>query len=138
MADKLTLKLVTPLAEVVAGEADMVVLPAHHGELGVLPGHDRYMALLSVGALRMTSGTDTRVFFVANGYAEVGGDEVRVLAEVCEPVASIDVARAKSAQQRAEERLAKSASDADIDIRRAQAALTRALMRQTLAGAGPH
>jgi len=132
MAEKLTLKLVTPLKEVVVGEADMVILPAHEGELGVMPGHDLYMTLLQIGALKMVRDNVTKLFFVAHGYAEISQDTVRVLAEVCEPVDEIDLDRAIAAQKRAEERLAKSASDTDIDVFRAQAALRRSLTRQAI------
>jgi F-type H+-transporting ATPase subunit epsilon len=130
MAEKLTLKLVTPLREVVAGQADMVILPAHEGELGVMPGHDLYMALLRIGVLKMINENVTKLYFVANGYAEIGQDTVRVLAEICEPTDEIDVDRAAAAQKRAEERLSKSASDSEIDVTRAQAAFQRALIRQ--------
>jgi F-type H+-transporting ATPase subunit epsilon len=132
MAEKLTLELVTPLKKVVAGQADMVILPAFYGEMGVLPGHELYMTLLETGVLRMETGDQSRYFFVSQGYAEIDNDTVRILAEVCEPVESIDLDRALAAHKRAEERLAKAASDESIDIARAQGALRRSFIRQTL------
>ena len=132
MAEKLTLKIVTPLREVVVGEADMVVLPAYEGEMGVLPGHDYYMAMLDIGALKMVHGEDAKYFFVARGFAEIGNDQVRILAEVCESVDEIDVDRAAASQKRAEERLASAVSDTSINIARARASLHRALLRQEI------
>jgi F-type H+-transporting ATPase subunit epsilon len=132
MAEKLTLELVTPIKRVVAGQADMIILPAAQGEIGVMPGHDLYMALLQIGVLKMIDGNDTKYYFVAQGYAEISQDRVRVLAEVCEPTDEIDLERAITAQKRAEERLAKSASDDAVDVARAQAALRRANVRQQL------
>ncbi len=132
MAEKLTLKIVTPLKEVVVGQADMVILPAHEGEMGVLPGHDFYMALLDVGVLKMVHGQDTKFFFVAHGFAEIGNDQVRLLAEACEPIEEIDVERAAAAQERAEERMKVAVSDTNIDIARARASLRRALLRQEI------
>ncbi|MCC6158472.1 MAG: F0F1 ATP synthase subunit epsilon [Deltaproteobacteria bacterium] len=136
MADKLTVNIVTPTRKVAAGEADMVVLPASEGEMGVLPGHDMYMVLLGTGTLRLTNNAQTTSMFVAKGYAEIDSDQVIVLAEVCERPDEIDPDRAAAAQKRAEERLAKSHADPEIDINRAQAALMRALHRQALKKGG--
>lgn len=136
MADKLTVNIVTPVRRVAAGEADMVVLPAATGEMGVLPGHDMYMVLLGTGTLRLTNGSEQSTMFVAKGYAEIANDQVTVLAEVCERPDEIDPDRAAAAQKRAEERLAKSHADPEIDINRAQAALMRALHRQALKKGG--
>jgi F-type H+-transporting ATPase subunit epsilon len=132
MAEKIQLKLVTPLKEVHAGEADMVLLPAFAGEMGVLPGHELYMTLLNTGFLVAEDGSDKSYFFVNEGYAEIKDDVVRVLAEVCEPADGIDLERAIEAQKRAEEHL--SGSDTTADTVRAQAALMRSMMRQEIVG----
>ena len=53
-----------------------------------------------------------------------------MLAETAERVEEIDVERAESSRQRAEERLAQArAGQEEIDVARAQAALSRALNR---------
>lgn len=136
MADKLTVTVVTPLRKVSGGEVDMVILPAHQGEMGVLPGHDMYMALLGLGSLRLVTADKTQTLFVAGGYAEISDDHVTILAEVCERTDDIDLDRAAKAQKRAEERLHRAAGDDSIDINRAQAALMRAIYRQQLAKSG--
>ncbi|MCB9487735.1 MAG: ATP synthase F1 subunit epsilon [Deltaproteobacteria bacterium] len=130
--EKVHLTLVTPHAEVAVGPADQVIIPAHAGEMGILPGHDRVLALLNMGALKVINGNSTQTYFVAYGFAEVDHDNVRVLAGVCEPVDAIDIERAKEAQLRAEERLKNAALDPEIDVVRARAAIDRAMMRQIL------
>jgi F-type H+-transporting ATPase subunit epsilon len=59
-------------------------------------------------------------------------DKVTILAESAERRQEIDVERAKSALQRAQERLA-ATDDLDIDFTRAKAALDRAIHRVRLA-----
>jgi len=65
--------------------------------------------------------------FVSGGFAEVIADRVSVLAAVAERAEDIDVARAESAKQRAEQRLATPV--AEMDFERARIALMRALGR---------
>jgi F-type H+-transporting ATPase subunit epsilon len=67
---------------------------------------------------------------VHGGFVEVAKDRVIVLSDVAELADQIDVERARSARQRAEERLS-----ADPDDEDAQAALLRATTRLEVAGA---
>ena len=43
---KLRLQITTPQKPVLDKEVDFVVLPAYEGEMGVLPGHAPYVAIL--------------------------------------------------------------------------------------------
>jgi F-type H+-transporting ATPase subunit epsilon len=92
------------------------------------------MTSLNTGAIhyRDENGKDQYVF-VSGGFAEALPDKVTVLAESAEKTDNIDLDRAKSAQQRAEQRL-EDRSKEDIDFIRAKAALERSLVRIRLAG----
>ena len=46
MADKLTFSLVSPEAELFAGEVDQVDVPGSEGDLGIYPNHSPLMACL--------------------------------------------------------------------------------------------
>ena len=133
MAENIRIEVVTPEKSVVSEEAKIVMAPGELGEFGVLSGHTPFMTSLKVGAVRYedNSGTD-RYIFVSGGFAEALPDRVTILADSAERRSDIDVARAKSAKERAEGRLTKEDDD-DIDFVRAKIALYRAVERIRLA-----
>jgi F-type H+-transporting ATPase subunit epsilon len=110
----------------------MVIVQTLDGEMGVLPGHIPLVAPLDIGPMRIKTGEVERRAAINGGFIEVTGSRVIVLSEAAEMAEEIDVARAKSARQRAEARL--EAQQAEIDFARAQAALKRALTRLKVAG----
>ena len=126
---KLDLEIITPISLLYAGPADEVNAPGSLGRLGILPGHDPIMVTLIVAPLTYRLGERTHVLYCGGGFMEVNDDKVRVLAEVAERADQIDRERAEAARKRAEERMARSASDPNIDFARAEAALRRALTR---------
>jgi len=127
LATKFQLEIVTPEGQRAAVEVDELLAPGHDGQLGILPQHTRYMVVLGVGEMAYRVDDEWQVLAVANGLMEVEGDRVIILAQTAELAEAIDVARAKLAKKRAEERLAD--PDAEIDLERAQASLSRALVR---------
>jgi F-type H+-transporting ATPase subunit epsilon len=135
MAEKIKLEVVTPEKYVVDEEVEIVVAPGVIGEFGVLIGHTPFLTTLKTGTVRYTDANGKERFvFVSGGFAEALPDKVTVLAESAERRREIDVARAKAAQQRAQDRLAQEKAE-DIDFLRAQIALERAISRLNLAGA---
>ncbi len=83
-------------------EVDEVVLPGSQGQLGVLPGHIPLLTKLQIGEMLVRDGGEERRFFVNRGFAEILGDQVRVLAQECEGVDEIDVEAARDELQEAE------------------------------------
>lgn len=110
------------------GDADMVTLPGSDGEMGILPHHAPLLTTLRFGLVKVRTRGHEEVFTVAGGVAEVQPDIVTVLADAAENVGEIDIARAQSARERAEE-LLKSGPPADTD---AYLALEAALRRSNL------
>lgn len=98
---KLTLELVTPEKVAWSAPADFVVLPAVNGEMGVLPGHQPYLAQLAPGEVRVTAGDDVKRFAISGGFAEVKDDTVSLFAETAEDAGAIDAARAAQALEKA-------------------------------------
>ena len=127
----LSLEVATPARLVVAETVDGVVIPGSQGYFGVLPGHAPLLATLGVGELTYRKGTSQTHLALTGGFAEVRNDKVIVLAENAERPDEIDRERAQRARERAERRL--SGREGDIDFARAQAALTRALIRLQVA-----
>ena len=80
MADTLTLELVTPERRLLQTEAQMVVLPGVEGEFGAMPGHAPVVSALRPGLLRVHGADGVAEYVVIDGFVEVTGTHVRVLA----------------------------------------------------------
>jgi F-type H+-transporting ATPase subunit epsilon len=134
MAETFQLEIVTPEKKVVATTAEEVQIPGKNGYLGILPGHAPLITELAVGEItyRDASGSNEQRLAVAWGFAEVLPDKVTILAETAERPSEIDVARAREAKTRAEERLA--SGETTVDVERALDALQRAETRLEVAG----
>jgi F-type H+-transporting ATPase subunit epsilon len=132
-AGNIKLEIVTPEKVVVSEDAQIVMAPGELGEFGVLIGHTPFMTALKLGTIRYVDASGKERFvFISGGFAEALPNKVTVLAESAERRAHIDTERAKSALQRAQERLAKE-DDHTIDRERARSAMERALHRLKIA-----
>jgi F-type H+-transporting ATPase subunit epsilon len=124
------LQIVTPQGQAFDGTVERVVLPGSEGDFGVLPEHERFLTPLRIGEVEITSDGRTVYAAIAEGFAEVRGDQVAVLVESCELASNIDVARAERAHARAEQDLAQLPPDAERSrIEHYEAALARAKNR---------
>jgi F-type H+-transporting ATPase subunit epsilon len=92
--------IVTPEKSVLETAAERVVVPAHDGEVGILPGHARFLAKLGTGECRVTHGGKTTRLLVESGFVQVADDRVTVLTDRAIPVEEIDL---RDAQDRVEE-----------------------------------
>lgn len=127
----LQLEVVTPENTVVNEDVEMVICPGTEGEFGVLPHHVSLLSALKTGPLQFKRGDKHEIVFVSGGFVDVNNNKCSVLAESAELAQNIDIARAKAARQRAEQRLAE--KNENIDNARAEAALQRAIMRLQVA-----
>ncbi len=125
--------VVTPDGAVVETDVEMVSVKAVSGELGILPGHIPLVAPLTISAVRLKNGNNTDKVAVSGGFVEVRPDKVTILAQAAELATSIDVDRARAAKERAERRLQQSKTD-DVDFKRAEMALKRAINRLDVGG----
>jgi F-type H+-transporting ATPase subunit epsilon len=127
---KLQLAVVTAEGESFSGEVDMVVAPGGAGEFTVLPTHARMISTLLPGILRYEQGGDSVSLALTGGFLEVSGNRVTVLADAAERDDAIDLERAEAALNRAEELIA--SSPADMDLEKAMASVRRARVRVNL------
>ncbi len=82
MASTLSVRLVSPVAEVFRGDAASVVAPAWDGMLGILPGHAAFITLLGHGELSVDlPGGGSNRYYVAGGVLKVEADELTILVE---------------------------------------------------------
>ena len=103
MATPLQVRVVTPESPVYDGNADFVVVPAHDGEMGILPRHARFLGALGLGELRITSGGTLQRYLLDGGFVQVSDGAVMVLCERATPLDGLDPAAlaAAAAQARA-------------------------------------
>lgn len=128
----LYVEIVAPDGRVFQGDAEGVRAPGVEGSFEVLTNHAPMIAAFGVGPLRVKTAAGEEIFYATSGgFLEVIENHVTVLAETAEPASGIDVERARTAEERALERLRASA---DEDERRAaEAALERARNRARVA-----
>jgi len=122
------LTIVTP--EKIFYEDDVVSLiaPGSEGYLGVLTDHAPLITALVPGKLTVKDQKNQEVILaIGGGFLEVFKNQVTILAHSIEFIHDIDYQRAKSALERARQRLR--SKEKEIDIPRALAALHRAKNR---------
>lgn len=135
MAEPLQVQIVSPERVSFSGEATMVITRTLSGEGGgggeiaFQAGHMPFLGALSDNHTRvfLVDGTVVDVA-VHGGFVEVSENRVSILSDAAELSTEIDVERARSAKERAEDRL-RHEHDAE-----AVAALSRAQARLTAAG----
>ena len=128
MADKITLRVVTPSQLLLDEEVDEVTAPGVLGQFGVLPNHIAFLGLLEAGEVSYRHGATRRFLAVSGGYAEVLDNVMTILAPTAEFGAEIDVARAQRAREIAEKCM-RELNFEDKNFKAAEIALQRALAR---------
>lgn len=126
--NKLSLQIITPTRAVLNIKVDSVVLRTLEGDMGVYYDHEPVVTLLTYGILRYKVDGKVHKVTTMGGFAEVTEDKVVVLTDASELEEEINFERAKAAQKRAEGRL----SNHDFDVRRAEIALRKSLVRLDL------
>lgn len=133
MPETLHLEVVTPQRVVLRERVEAVVVPSSNGYLGILANHAPMVTVLGLGIVQFGRfHGPKRKMAVSGGFLEVSRNRVTVLADTAELAEEIDVVRARSARERAVERLRRQA--ANVDVARAERALARALNRLRVAG----
>ncbi|TVY09294.1 F0F1 ATP synthase subunit epsilon [Paenibacillus cremeus] len=123
------LEVVTPERKVYAEQANMIIAKGIEGELGILPNHIPLVTPLKVAPITVKKqGSKDELIAVNGGFMEVRKDKVVILAESAELPEQIDIERAQAAKARAEKRLSAAKQD-NVDFKRAELALQRALNR---------
>ena len=130
---KVTFRLVMPERELLATEADMVVVPGSEGDFGVLHGHAPLISTIRPGVLEVLQGNKVEQrFMVAGGIAEVTPERCTVLADEATPFEQVTPEQLADRERLAQEELSDAATDAERaaaqknlaiakDLRRAQA-----------------
>ena len=127
------LQIVTPDGLAYEGEADKISVRTQEGIIGILPRHIDYVAPLGMGEAVITVDGAERRAACIGGMVAVQQGEVRLVATTFEWAEDIDLERAKEAEQKAREILARE-NLSERDLKLAEARLHRALVRQAVGG----
>jgi F-type H+-transporting ATPase subunit epsilon len=126
------LEIVTAERMVFSDEVSALIAWGLEGQLGILPHHAPLMTMLQPGDLMIRKDKEEEYLVISGGFLEVRPDKVVILADACERVDEIDIARAEEAKKRAQEAM-KMAAPLTIDMATAEAALRRSLARLKVA-----
>src|SRR5258706_2916782 len=122
--------VITPEKLSLSEEVDFIAAPAVDGEIGILPHHAPLLTKLGVGELRLKKGSEINHLAVSGGFLEVQlGSRVSIFAETAELSHEIDLERARLALERAQAKLKDPLHLQDLDLKEAEASLSRALLR---------
>jgi len=127
MDKKLRLRIMAPDKTVFDGEAGFVLLRTSGGDMGVLPGHEPFGAQLVRGEVRAFEGQEQiAAFEVRGGFAAIEDDTVSVITGLAGPPEEMQEILAGMERARAQRKEREEA--ADLEMRRVQEALRRALV----------
>ena len=129
------LEIVTPRKVIYSGDVTSFSAPGVVGGFQVLYNHAPLLSAIMAGKVKLQDAQGkVAEYATSGGFVEVKANHVVMLAESAELPEEIDIARAQSAKERAQQRLAERKSD--VDLERARAALARALNRLRIAQKG--
>ena len=122
-----TLKIITPEKVFFDGETEQIIVRTTEGDIGVLAGHENYVADLPAGPFKVKSDGKFRIAAISGGLLKVSKESTTILAMAAEWAEEIDLDWAKRSQEDALKRLNESKSD--YEHRLAEMKLKRALNR---------
>lgn len=127
------LSIVTTERIVYEDNVASIIAPGSVGYLGILTNHAPIITSLMPGKLTVKDSSGKEILFaITGGFLENSGNICSILADAAEFASDIDLERAKSALERARQRIRDAAGN--IDIPRARSAYERARARIDVAG----
>lgn len=120
---KLQLEVITPIKSILKEEVDEITLPTSDGEITILPNHVDLVAKIKTGEMIIKKDGKPSFFAITGGFLEVSKNIVTILADYAVRAENIEVAKAKEAKERAEEKLRQKVSgrefaQAESDLRK--------------------
>ncbi len=131
-----SLTILTPERNFFEGKVQKLVVRTAEGDLGVLARHEKYVAALPSGPVRLVleDGTD-RLAAISGGMIRISPERTAILADAAEWSEEIDIDWAKRSQEDALRR--KESANSLAEQQRAEAKLRRAVNRLKVSGMKP-
>ncbi|MDE5946366.1 MAG: ATP synthase F1 subunit epsilon [Oscillospiraceae bacterium] len=121
-------KVVTPDKILFDGEAEQVIVRTTEGDVGILAGHENYVANLPSGILKITTGGNIRYAAISDGFLKVSYNKITtIIVTAAEWGEDIDIIWANRSKEDALNKIKQAKTDSEIS--RAELKLKRALNR---------
>ena len=121
-------RIVTPEGVYKEMDTSIINIESTDGARGVLPNHVPIVTMRKIGMMSTIENGEREEYAVAGGLFYFRDNLAEILTDAIENKKEIDVGRAESARQRAEERLGHT-DDPELDYARAELALEKAMNR---------
>jgi F-type H+-transporting ATPase subunit epsilon len=123
-------ELVSAEAKIYSGKAELVIIPAELGEMGIAPRHAPLLTSLKPGCIRIITSQDKEeIFYINGGLAEIQPHLVTILGDVTVRASDLDEAAALAAKKQAELELANRKTQLDYSHALAELAQAMAQLR---------
>ena len=122
------LVIVSPRGCYLDEEVESLTVKLTTGYRTILAKHAPLIGALGYGPMHIVKNGKTIYYALHGGAINITNEQVTLMVNAIEREDEIDLERAKEAKKRAEDRLRKP-RDPDVDVKRAQLALYRALSR---------
>ena len=125
-------RIVTPGGLYKETECSILNVRTIDGQRGLLSNHMPLVTMLEIGEMNFQTEKGREEFAVSGGMLYFQGNVATLLVDAIESKEEINLERALASKKRAEERLAK--RDPNLDIKRAELSLKRAINRINVKG----
>lgn len=130
MSMTIRVELVSAEAKIYSGKAELVIIPAELGEMGIAPRHAPLLTSLKPGCIRIITSQDKEeIFYINGGLAEIQPHLVTILGDVTVRASDLDEAAALAAKKQAELELANRKTELDYSHALAELAQAMAQLR---------
>jgi len=130
--DKLHLEIIQPTKIKIQDDFNHIIVPGVDGDFGVDLNHTPFITKIRPGILQLYKGNRIDKYAIHDGFVTVENNIIVVVCDTIEKENEINNIRAEDSKKRAEKRL--KSTEKDIDFRRAETSLKRALVRLQLLG----
>ncbi len=127
---KIHITVIQPTQIRIDGEYDHIIVPGVDGDFGIYFDHTPFITKIRTGVLQLFQNDKSEEYAIHDGFVTVENNIVKIVCDTIEKKDEIDAARAKASKERAEKRL--KSSEENINFRRAEASLKKALVRLEL------
>lgn len=124
-------KVVTPNGIYKQFDTPFINITSKDGERGILPNHVPVVFMLDIGKMETSENGEKKLYAISGGMFYFENKQANIIVNSIEAKEDIDVNRALASKERQLEKLEK--KDPNMDLKRAQVALKRALNRIEIA-----
>jgi len=122
LANTFQLEIITPTQIFSEGQVSYVRAESPDGQFGIMSHHTAATIALGIGEVKVVKNGKEYFYATTGGFADVQPESVLLLLETAELASDIDVDRAETAKERAQNRL----HDKNMDKARSRTAIAKA------------